>query len=113
MPTRAFFGEYEAEVAEVVSGDTIKCRINFGLETTGFFDVRLASIRAPSVLEHRGVQARNLLKGLIAGRVVRLEISMDTPFGEIFAAVFDTQSAPGAKSANDFMRETGLVEVLE
>lgn len=84
----------ERKVTKIIDGDTFQV----GTAVEGFYYVRLARVRAPEKNTMAGVRAKNVLRGLIGGKVVAIN-PVGTSYNRIVAEVFLY-----GRNINDVMR---------
>lgn len=71
-PHKQIFEDFEAEVVDVIDGDTIKLRWR---ERDFDFRLRLSYINAPEMKEPKGQESKDWLTSRINGKIVQIKIN--------------------------------------
>lgn len=88
---------YRRTVTHIIDGDTFMVATKIGK----FNIIRLANVNAPRKSTKAGMEAMNVLRGMIGGKVVTIT-PVGMSYNRIVAEVF-----AGGKSVNRRMRERG------
>ncbi|MFQ5621045.1 MAG: thermonuclease family protein [Candidatus Nanoarchaeia archaeon] len=88
---------YRRLVTRIVDGDTFE----IGNPIQGFYRVRLARVRASELNTTGGQRAKNVLRGLIGGANVTIQVVAKS-YGRVVAEVYHY-----GRNINDIMRSKG------
>jgi len=107
--------EYQANVIEVLDGDTITVTIDLGFKLTYSTPVRFFGINAPEVHSTNakeksdGLKAKAKLTELLAGKIVTLRtVKPNDKYGRYLADVYLSGGGLQEKSVNQQMIDLGF-----
>ena len=89
MATRAFLGQFDGLVIQIIDGDTVEADINMGLGVIARSRVRFFGINTPEINTVPGILAKQFLETILpVASIARFEVRERDKFGRLLAEIF-------------------------
>lgn len=102
--------EYRAQILRVIDGDTVRCRVDMGLDARLDLTLRLAGIDTPELPTAEGIAARDTLTAWLADIgnevIVRTIKDRREKYGRYLAKLYDPRNLQA--SLNEQLVMAGL-----